>query len=319
MRKGCILIWCWYCSYVRASRRVVVSLDGIRSGLILAKTVDRVALIKQLSGYNQVLQGEVHALQEQLLQSRSRRKVLHTASTTEYIAGKDGPQTFAYEQYHRESASKEVRGTGTRDAVLSPPDNALVQKSGAENSRWTQQAQDGQDKSPTTTPIPSDPVTKALIYFAFPLLILGCCLPLCIAAWCLWERKKGLRGLAMMKPESRKQFFVQDRVMYEWSQTSSTITFYTLPPSGVTKSNLEVSITPSNLTIGRRLKPTFLNEELFSFVDVEASSWNVSRDGELEIHLAKAVVENWPCLFKAHQPMDNEGSGGFLGLVPKEF
>lgn len=145
--------------------------------------------------------------------------------------------------------------------------------------------------------------------FPLPLFILGVfltclCFSLCCVGDRLFGQKGGLSEALSSKPPRRNQFVIRDRVMYEWDQTPKTLTFYTKPPSGVTRHNIEVTIWPCNVAIGRKLKPTFLNEELYAYIDVETSYWSLSSSGELEIHMTKVDEEEWPCVFKSHQPSD---------------
>jgi hypothetical protein len=101
---------------------------------------------------------------------------------------------------------------------------------------------------------------------------------------------------------TRNQYIHRGRVIYEWSQTPSTITFYTKLPSGQTQDSLEVKLWPSHARIGRTGKVPFLKEALYSSIDVDKCSWSVSRKGELVIILAKEAEQEWPCVFATHHP-----------------
>jgi hypothetical protein len=99
----------------------------------------------------------------------------------------------------------------------------------------------------------------------------------------------------------RNQYVHRSRVVYEWIQTPSTITFFTKLPTGQTQDSLEVKLWPKHARIGRKDKVPFLREALYDTVDVEKCYWSVSK-GELVITLAKKIDQTWPCVFEAHHP-----------------
>jgi hypothetical protein len=118
----------------------------------------------------------------------------------------------------------------------------------------------------------------------------------------------GILGSSMLEGSSnasngRNKYAYKGRLVYEWEQDSTTVTLYTRPPEGVAKANLEVSIYPRHLKIGRRGKPPFMKEELFGVADSGASTWQVSDAGELVICLHKGEEgTEWPCVLLAHHP-----------------
>lgn len=121
-------------------------------------------------------------------------------------------------------------------------------------------------------------------------LLLICCCSACTQATAFVKSSTG-----------RNRYFSKERIIYEWDQTASTITMYTKPPGGLSKHNIEVMVWPKNVKIGRRGKPPFLKEELYALVDAEASTWSITRNGELQIRLLKVEEGEWPCVLLAHE------------------
>jgi len=106
----------------------------------------------------------------------------------------------------------------------------------------------------------------------------------------------------MRKGKNRNQHIVKGRVVYEWAQSASLVTFYTMPPPGTDESRVQVTISPSRLTIGRIGKSAVMDHELFAEIDNAASTWKMSAlTGELEISLRKVQEVDWPCIFKKDQ------------------
>lgn len=98
----------------------------------------------------------------------------------------------------------------------------------------------------------------------------------------------------------RNQYTSKNRVIYEWDQTPEVLTMYTKPPPGITKHNIEVLLWSKHISIGRKEKPAFLKEELWAEIDLDRSTWGISRAGELEIRFRKQQEAQWPCVIKAH-------------------
>jgi len=92
----------------------------------------------------------------------------------------------------------------------------------------------------------------------------------------------------------------QTRIIYEWTQTPEKITVFTKPPHGISKQLLDVTIRPNFITIGRKGRPPFMKEELFSNINAEASTWDITREGELAVTLPKKEKAEWPCVMLAH-------------------
>jgi hypothetical protein len=149
------------------------------------------------------------------------------------------------------------------------------------------------------------PGTVALRVGTCVLILSLCFLVVCGPCICFQFCWKQLRK------KQRERHVVNGRVVYEWSQSASTVTLYAIPPSG-SESSLEVTIFPDRLKIGRKGKPSFMDGELFSTIDVAVSSWWINQDqGELEVCLTKVVYTDWPCVFKEHLPTaaDDVGAG----------
>jgi hypothetical protein len=106
------------------------------------------------------------------------------------------------------------------------------------------------------------------------------------------------------------------RVIYEWEQTSSEVRLYIKLPKGLTKKKIDVRMWPRHIKIGRTGNAPFIREELYSVVDVEACSWEVTgnQNDELVVTLMKASKSEWPCVFLAHHP-DRKNS---LEATPEE-
>lgn len=125
-----------------------------------------------------------------------------------------------------------------------------------------------------------------------------------IVCFCAFLGKSMLDG---SKSKGRSRYMVKGRIVYEWEQTSTTVTLYTKPPEGVQKASLEVAIFPRHIKIGRRGKPPWMKEELFGVVDFAQSTWEISEDGELVVCMYKGETEVlWPCVIRAHHPDKNK-------------
>lgn len=125
-------------------------------------------------------------------------------------------------------------------------------------------------------------------------------------SYCAWNQWYAKRS----KQVGRRKYTANDRVLYEWEQTPVSITMYTKPPSSVPKDELEVVISLRHLRIGQKDKEPFVKEELFSEVNVEASSWKISKKGELEICFQKQYWNvDWPCVILAHLKCSDTGDG----------
>lgn len=126
-----------------------------------------------------------------------------------------------------------------------------------------------------------------------------------LAIFCLASFACTCRIVEWLKSRSRNkrnQYTHRSRVIYEWMQTSNSVTFFTKLPPGQTQDSLEVKLWPNHARMGRKDKVPFLKEALYAAIDVDKCSWNVTWTGELVITFAKEVDQEWPCVFSAHHP-----------------
>eukprot|EP00927_Polykrikos_kofoidii_P067485 TRINITY_DN62976_c0_g1_i1.p1 TRINITY_DN62976_c0_g1~~TRINITY_DN62976_c0_g1_i1.p1 ORF type:complete len:174 (+),score=39.63 TRINITY_DN62976_c0_g1_i1:104-625(+) len=106
------------------------------------------------------------------------------------------------------------------------------------------------------------------------------------------------------KARGRQAFTFEGRTVYEWEQTIDETHIYIQPPPGVTKYMLDIKIEPRHLKVGIKGNPPFLNEEVFSVCEVDASFWMIE-DGELHIQLQKVHKgETWASALKGHGSLD---------------
>jgi len=118
-----------------------------------------------------------------------------------------------------------------------------------------------------------------------------------IAAGCMmlpWGRKR------RKCPHGRHQYVVKDRILYEWEQTPATITIHTKVPGRTRQEDVEVSVLAREVQFGKKGRVPFVKEELFASVDAEATSWELSAKGELQICLQKVEEAEWPGVATAH-------------------
>lgn len=106
----------------------------------------------------------------------------------------------------------------------------------------------------------------------------------------------------------RNQYLFENRLIYEWTQTPETITIYIAPTfksrrrstREYLQDEIEVDIQKDHISIGKKNKPPFLNDELYDTIDVEGSSWFISDRKEIEICLQKVEDADWPCVIPSH-------------------
>mmetsp|Transcript_49479 Transcript_49479/g.78306 ORF Transcript_49479/g.78306 Transcript_49479/m.78306 type:complete len:305 (+) Transcript_49479:63-977(+) len=143
---------------------------------------------------------------------------------------------------------------------------------------------------------------------AFGFIVSGALLSAILGCYCL--QSTVLENTPSFEAEDRKQYSYNGRVIYEWSQTSSTIILYTTLPKGIKQSDVEVKIWPKHLKIAVYGKQPFIKEELFGYVDVSRSQWYISWQGELQIRLQKQVADmRWPCVIQAHNGNNDDVIG----------
>jgi hypothetical protein len=73
----------------------------------------------------------------------------------------------------------------------------------------------------------------------------------------------------------RKQFIYKDRVIYEWEQTLEDVNIFVTPPQGIKAKMIDCKITPTQLTLGIKGNPPFIQENFFSQVKVKDSFWTM--------------------------------------------
>jgi hypothetical protein len=102
----------------------------------------------------------------------------------------------------------------------------------------------------------------------------------------------------------RHVFSHEGRVIYEWEQSLDEVLVYVRPPPGVKASHITCSIKPSQLTLGLKGAPPFLDEPLAAACVAKESFWNFE-GGELTLTLTKAKKgETWASLCVGHGALD---------------
>ena len=97
----------------------------------------------------------------------------------------------------------------------------------------------------------------------------------------------------------------QGRKIYEWDQTLSDVNMHIEVPPGVRAKHLDVKFTSSQLTIGIKGNPPFIDEPFGYIVNASDSTWTLD-DGILQIALTKGSKGvTWDCLLKGHTPVDH--------------
>jgi len=108
---------------------------------------------------------------------------------------------------------------------------------------------------------------------------------------------------------TRKAFIHNGRTIYEWDQTLDEVNIYIQLPEGVKAKFIDCKITNTDLTVGIKGNPPYINEAFFLPVKNKDSFWTVE-DGELHITLSKlSKGETWLGALKGHQqlnPMEEE-------------
>ena len=93
----------------------------------------------------------------------------------------------------------------------------------------------------------------------------------------------------------RLKYQHQGRTIYEWEQTLEEVHVYIEVPEGVRSKMLDVRITASQLRIGLRGNPPFLDEPFQETVNSADSFWTLE-DGVLHLSLTKGSKGvTWAC------------------------
>ena len=102
----------------------------------------------------------------------------------------------------------------------------------------------------------------------------------------------------------RLKYQHQGRTVYEWEQTLEEVHVYIDVPEGVRSKMLDVSITASQLRIGLRGNPPFIDEPFQETVNSTDSLWTLE-DGVLHLSLTKGSKGvTWACLLQGHTVND---------------
>lgn len=102
----------------------------------------------------------------------------------------------------------------------------------------------------------------------------------------------------------RLKYQHQGRTIYEWEQTLEEVHVYIEVPEGVRSKMLDVRITASQLRIGLRGNPPFLDEPFQETVNSADSFWTLE-DGVLHLSLTKGSKGvTWACLLQGHTVND---------------
>lgn len=105
--------------------------------------------------------------------------------------------------------------------------------------------------------------------------------------------------------EGRFKFEYDGNTIYEWEQSLEDVNIYIVPPTGITRHDLEIIISHSHLRIGLKGLPSFIDEDTCSVVVPDESTWTFS-DNEVTIILQKMRKgEAWDCALKGKSGQKN--------------
>jgi len=103
---------------------------------------------------------------------------------------------------------------------------------------------------------------------------------------------------------NRQQYIGNGQKIYEWDQTVDEINVYIQPPPNTSAKHLSISIQSTQLTVGLKGNPPFLQNELWSRVKTSSSFWTLE-DGMIHITLDKLTkAETWAAVIKGHEQLD---------------
>lgn len=93
-------------------------------------------------------------------------------------------------------------------------------------------------------------------------------------------------------------------MIYEWDQTLEEVNCYVKVPPGVPAKMLHVAITTSNVKIGIKGNPPYLDHDVVHAVKTEDCFWTLD-DGELHIQLQKVHKGRaWGGVFVGHEALN---------------
>ena len=109
----------------------------------------------------------------------------------------------------------------------------------------------------------------------------------------------------------RLEYKHEGRTIYEWHQSLEEVHVYIAPPPGVTAKMIDCKILPTQLTLGIKGNPPFMDEPFAEYVNAGESYWTwedaeAPREGK-ELHLcitkgSKGVT--WNSLLRGHTEVD---------------
>ncbi|KAM9307512.1 nudC domain-containing protein 1 [Gastrophryne carolinensis] len=101
------------------------------------------------------------------------------------------------------------------------------------------------------------------------------------------------RFLANEKDQTEEQSMEQDEKqgpLYLWQQTAEDVTVSFSLPDGLTKEDVNIKFTPTNLTVTLEKQKPFLEGEMYSAIDHEGSTWIMKDEKSVEVTLLKRDV-----------------------------
>ncbi|XP_019959970.2 nudC domain-containing protein 1 [Paralichthys olivaceus] len=102
-------------------------------------------------------------------------------------------------------------------------------------------------------------------------------------------------GCAVEQNDSEPMEVEKTDPIYFWQQTGEDITVCVRTPEGVTKEEVQFTLTADNISIGVQGFSPLLEGQMFASVDPEASAWIIRDDKSLEVTLQKrSEGPMWP-------------------------
>ncbi|KAK5910823.1 hypothetical protein CgunFtcFv8_005052 [Champsocephalus gunnari] len=94
-------------------------------------------------------------------------------------------------------------------------------------------------------------------------------------------------GLPVQLPDPEPMEVEKTDPIYFWQQTAEDVTVFVRMPEGVTKEEVQFSLTADQIMLGVQGFPPLLEGQLFAPADPEASAWIIKEDKSLELTLQK--------------------------------
>ena len=113
------------------------------------------------------------------------------------------------------------------------------------------------------------------------------------------------RPRAMDKIETKRLTYEHNgRKIYEWDQSLQDINMYIEAPPGVRAKHLEIKFTATQLKVGLKGNPPFIDEPFTHNINSSESTWTLE-DGIIHLSLTKASKgDTWDSLLKGHTAVD---------------